>query len=87
MNLELREQARAKSIKSAHGNKDSGSIATRLPHAPSDDAVADENVERETVDLIEDVLVSPEGIEPARNEPKASCGAPDDLRAKPLRAT
>jgi Phage integrase family len=58
MNLELREQALAKSIKSAPDNRDSGSIATRLPHAPSDDAVADDNVDPETVDLIEDVLVT-----------------------------
>jgi hypothetical protein len=29
-------------------------------------------------------VVSPEGIVPARNEPQASCGAPEAFRGEPI---
>ena len=56
--------------KSIHSNRPSGTTLQLLGAAES----ADEGV------------VSRDGIVPARDEPKANCGAPDEFRAKPSRA-
>ena len=45
--------------------KKSGTSATLVPHGASRASAADDQPDAETVDLIEDVVVSPEGIVPA----------------------
>jgi hypothetical protein len=42
-----------------------------VPHGTFSSDKADDYVDAEVVDVIEDVVVSPEGIEPARPRPQA----------------
>ena len=65
--LERHEEHEAKTITADQGKKDSGIIATSLPHGTSIPSEADDVIDAETVDVIEDVMVSPEGIEPSTN--------------------
>jgi hypothetical protein len=47
------------------GKKDSGNSSTLVPHGQKHAATGEERLDAETLDLIEDGLVSPEGIVPA----------------------
>ena len=56
--LERHEQQQAETITVDQGKKDSGIIATSLPHGASGPSEADHVIDAEIVDVIEDVVVS-----------------------------
>jgi hypothetical protein len=56
--LERHEEQQAETITVDQGKKDSGIIATSLPHGASSPSEADLVIDAETVDVIEDVLVT-----------------------------
>jgi integrase len=62
-------------------NKDSRKSSTLVPHGAFNSDRADDHIDAEIVDVIEDVVVSPEGIEPARPSPKGDGRVTDDFRA------
>ena len=64
--LERAEQEKIKAVR-ARNKKDSGESATSVPHDGVTRAAAEARYDPEVIDEIEDVLVSPEGIEPYRD--------------------
>lgn len=55
--------------------RDSRNLATRLPHGPSSAEEVEERSDSERVDVMGDVVVSPEGIEPSTNRLRVCCSA------------
>ena len=73
--LEEHEQHQASARGARGGKKDSRKSATLVPHGASEDSNTDASVDPETADMIEDVVVSPEGIEPSTNRLRVCCSA------------
>ena len=73
--LEQHQEQQASAIDAQPGKKDSKSIDTSLPHGASSPSVADDPIDAETVEGIEDELVSPVGIEPTTNRLRVCCSA------------
>ena len=73
--LEQNQERHSDSTDEALVKQDPKSVATSLPHGASDASGADDSIDAEIVDVIEDVLVSPEGIEPSTNRLRVCCSA------------
>ena len=73
--LEAHEQRQAGTKRARRGKKDSRKSATLVPHGRKPAVVTDDQPDAETIDLIEDVVVSPEGIEPSTNRLRVCCSA------------
>ena len=73
--LEQHEQRLASAPDGRSGKKDSRKSSTLVPHGASNTRSTDDEPDAETVDLIEDVVVSPEGIEPSTNRLRVCCSA------------
>jgi len=56
-------------------DKDSRKSATLVPHGTANPEKADDHIDAEIVDVIEDVVVSPVGIEPTTNRLRVCCSA------------
>ena len=72
--LERAERARSDEAR-AHSKKNSRKFATPLPHERFQRSERDPDTDPEVVDAIEDVMVSPEGIEPSTNRLRVCCSA------------
>jgi Phage integrase family len=75
--LEEHEGHQAGEIDERRGRAESRKSSTLVPHRPKGSIRTDNQSDTETVDLIEDVMVSPEGIEPSTNRLR--------VRPKPVR--
>ena len=73
--LEQHEQRLASAPDGRPGKKDSRKSSTLVPHGASTTRSTDDEPDAETVDLIEDVVVSPVGIEPTTNRLRVCCSA------------
>ena len=73
--LEEHEQRQAGTKRARRGKKDSGKSATLVPHRQKEPIGTDDVIDAETVEVIEDVLVSPVGIEPTTNRLRVCCSA------------
>ena len=73
--LEENERHQASARGSRGGKKGSRKSATLVPHARKPALVTGDQHDAETIDLIEDVVVSPEGIEPSTNRLRVCCSA------------
>jgi integrase len=76
--LSLLEQHGLPEAGANNGSQDSNGSrksATLVPHGAFDSDKADDHIDAEIVDVIEDVVVSPEGIEPSTNRLRVCCSA------------
>ena len=75
--LGLLERAEQEKINAARigSKKDSGESATSVPHDSATQAAAPAQHDAEVIEVIYDVLVSPEGIEPSTNRLRVCCSA------------
>jgi len=73
--LEQHEERQADAFDDHRSKRDSRKSSTLVPHGPRKPISNDDQPDAETVDLIEDVVVSPAGIEPATNRLRVCCSA------------